>query len=233
MEKIRLRNTLNEELYLDMPSDLSEITLAKALHFEVDRRIISALVTKKNKKDFLIQSCHLLSRFFDKDISEFMKFDVSDILLDINSAENVLLSLINIIDSLFEVNFKYVDGQDFSFTYKERQFNIPYIVKTLFTGDHVFSKINTYQAVNVLTQIDRIKEAEKSNSIKNRTENENSLFYSYLHILSVLTLTEDEIIERMSIEDRMDFFKDIDAKTCKHVYFFLFTIMASSLQEKI
>jgi hypothetical protein len=230
MRELKLKDTEGGVLIINMPESLREVTLETKIHFDVDREDVHEAMTNGDTITFLKSLSYALSRFFGVDINKFMSLDVSDIIFDEQSTENILYYLFKTVDALCNSQPEFKEGEDIFFEYKGVEFKIPHIIKTLFNGKQLMSKINTYQAIEILEIVENIK---KIPNLKDKKDIEDSLYVSYLKVLSVITLTDDEIIERKSIEERMDFFKEIDAYTAMHVYFFLSSTLTSSLKEMI
>lgn len=230
MREFKILDTEGKTLVLNMPESLREVSLPTKIHFDVDRGEVYKAMSEEDTIGFIKTLSGTLSRFFNEDIDTFMRLDTSDAVFDIESTENTLYYMFKVVDQLCNPEMTFKEGEDIFFVYKGVEFKIPYIIKTLFNGQKLTSKINAYQAVEILEVIENIK---KIPNLKVKVDIEDSLYYSYLKVLSVITLTEDDIIKRKSIEERMDFFKDIDAHTALHVYFFLSSILTSFLKETI
>lgn len=150
--------------------------------------------------------------------------------IDIDTADNVLTALYNNVVSLCDsYTFEFKDATNFTFNFAGFDWEIPYVVKTIYSGKKLFSKFSVAQSVEIL----QIKKFINDLSRPESDTLKNIRFSSFLKMLcfTVNKVGEsfplDDIEFQRQAEERMVLFQDIDVKTAYDVCFFLTTIMVN------
>lgn len=256
---LKIKDTGGTVTKIDFLDKIEDVKLDNKIRFDIVNENIALYIQQSidDKKEVDVYYLKLISKavgeFLDVDMDTIMKLDTSDVMdgftlsdqkimdsinnkdnwkdIDLGSVEITLMKLYNSINGfLSKYKPKIRTDQNYVFQYKEKTYYLPYLIKTLYTGANVTTKVNTSQLVEVL-EIKRYLGTEfKSREGKEDQSLMDARFNAYLEIFAVLVLEEGvdypssdaELSDR--IDERKEYFKDIDMKTVNDVVFFLMSI---------
>jgi len=212
------------------------------------------LIRDRNYCIYLCARC--IEEFLEIDLIDEIGLDVSDLLDDngellpevlerhvknrsekftvtnYDTLEDSLFTIYRFINNLLlSYKFRYKDKANFRFPWKGRIWEIPYVIKVLFSGKRVFSKFDIQQTVEIL----HVKKLLKDQYPDSKITEDNLQDYMDTHFsvfLKIISLTvweynvpmpkDDEALSNMC-EERSDLFADIDTQLAWDIGFFLKT----------
>lgn len=254
MVNLILSNSNGSEKLIPFPESLCEVLFDNKIAFDICREDIDIWVSREVEQDtflsnspyFLYLISRAISAFLDIDLQTFLDIDVSDILdrdynldlsslekfnnryskkLDLDSLEVNLMQLYSMILTLINsYEFEFRNGENHTFTYNGKVWEIPYLIKSSILGSSTFSKFSVSQAVEIL-QIKKILSESSKKGDSLRDERFTFLLKTIATTIrlkgEIFPLEEYEI--RNLIEDRIVEFCKIDCKTAYDILFFLIT----------
>ena len=170
-----------------------------------------SLLQNKSYLSYLIARC--ISEYTEVDLADIVKIDVTDMLddngdlrthvieehltrmtdedfdVDYDSQEDSLFKIHAVImDRIRAYRFVFRDHKNYMFQHDGDVWEIPYLVKTLFSGKKIFSKVNVGQSVEIM----QIKKFMRENFPKSKITEENLQDFmdaNFTAFLKIIALT--------------------------------------------
>lgn len=261
---VKMIKTDGDVLELNHQTSLSNITLNQKVTFDTYYDLLEAWL-KKTKEDgdiihernfYLFHVCRCLSKFYGKDIVEFLEVDISNISDDefnvdydlfvkhlkgeddieiTQETENNLLQLFANVRNLCR-SYKYKTIKKFEFDIDGGKYSLPAIVGETFSGKKIRQQLNTIQGVEAMqTRLELKRFLAKE---KDPVKREDGTYSLYIRVVASLIREEgenipldpDKFAERT--EKVMVKIKDVDAKTGLDIVFFSLNFWMNSKKTK-
>ena len=233
-------DTCNEDIALWLKSALEDETLmenrtyylyllSKAIGEFIGYPLYEVL--KFNAEDLVDDYGELLPNVLE---SHFNKLG-NDYKIDFDNVEANLENIYFYIDNLCKsYEFKFKGSKDFEMDHAGCTWEIPYVVKKLYSGKNVFSKVSIGQSVEILKiKSNLAKLLKEPRDLTSTQKIKDFRFSSFLKVISCTVRKKGEPIPLDDTEyqhyvtENMTKFQDIDTQTAYDIIFFLTTIMKS------
>lgn len=203
------------EIVINIPRNLRGILLSSVIEFESIGMSLNDLPDSELVNEIIRGICLITGN--DEDELKSICMDVDQI--ELNIFEGNLFKIFQSISTMFTsyVPTEY-NLENNTFEYKDKTFVCPHLIKESFTGAKLYTKVSVAQAIEILKTKELLKAVEVDKDTR---------FSCFIKIVAILLHEENEVIPESEseynilIEEKMEFFEDIDYGTAKDLYFFL------------
>jgi hypothetical protein len=230
---VKLTNTKNESIEIDLPQSMDEVSLSSALSFSIVEREIKELLDNDpdNVIEYFILVTRAVANFLDIDEEWLHGMPMGDVPTTLTKvrkttfkqATNGIIKLFEYIVTLFE-GLKpelYID-REFTFEHKGETYHVP-----MFITDHLSTNMINPQ----LTVSEVVEALEVKRLCSKIKDNKNALFTELVKLTAILARKGDEKFPtdqqeiNTFIQTRSNLFIDLDAKVGIDIAFFLNSII--------